>query len=121
MKNFKYTLISSCILCLFGLLACETNLNVQNENEPDIVRAFSNPNDLVNTVGGGLLTWWNGANGNQHPGLALAIGANLTTGERAGAGQVDFSVIPRIAYPDYVNGYRSTFARPITRAFRCLV
>ena len=102
MKNFKYTLISSCILSLFGLLACETNLNVQNENEPDIVRAFSNPNDLVNTVGGGLLTWWNGANGNQHPGLALAIGANLTTGERAGAGQVDFSVIPRIAYPNSV-------------------
>ncbi|MFT4802885.1 MAG: hypothetical protein ACI93P_000619 [bacterium] len=102
MKNFKYTLISSCILCLFGLLACETSLNVQNENEPDIVRAFSNPNDLVNAVGGGLLTWWNGANGNQHPGLALAIGANFTTGERAGAGQEDFSVIPRIAYPNSV-------------------
>jgi hypothetical protein len=92
----------SCILFLFGLLGCETDLNVQNENEPDIIRAFSNPNDLVNTVGGGLLTWWNGANGNQHPGLALAAGANFTTSERAGAGQVDFSTIPRIAYPNSV-------------------
>jgi hypothetical protein len=102
MKKIKYTIISSCILCFVVLQSCEDYLVVINENEPDIVRAFSNPNDLVNTVGGGLLTWWNGANGNQHPGLALATGANLSTSERAGAGQEDFSIIPRIAYPNSV-------------------
>jgi len=55
---------------------------------------FSNPRDLINTVGGRISYLVNGTNGDQHPGLALAIGANLTTGERAGAGQQDVSEIP---------------------------
>jgi len=102
MKNLKYSIVSLCIFCLLGISACDNDLEVTNQNEPDIIRAFSNPRDLINTVGGGFLTWWNGTNGDQHPGLALAIGANLTTGERAGAGQQDFSEIPRIAYPNSV-------------------
>lgn len=96
MRNFR-------TLCTVGLalaiVGCEdlTELNVQNNNNPDTERALANAEDVESLIAGSFLSWWS-ATQKSAPSMATTTMADEGTGSWGNWGMQDLSSEPRVAY-----------------------
>ncbi|BDD05831.1 RagB/SusD family nutrient uptake outer membrane protein [Aureibacter tunicatorum] len=90
------------IIILLGLLlsfaSCSLlweDLDVENENAPDLDDVYSNPEEYPALLTGAYRVWWNSAIG-QNPALALGVGAEQICSGYGSWGMRTFNTIPRV-------------------------
>lgn len=105
----KWSRIGSAALLLFAFTACEgldqlTDLDVENQNNPDRELAIATAGDVQSLISGSFLTWWRGWQGSYSgfgcPGGALATAADEVTMSWGNFGMQQLSSEPRVAWPN---------------------
>lgn len=98
-------LISSLWLLLaVALTGCQTDLSVENQNNPDRERALASASDVEAIIGGAFLNYWSGTQ-KYDPSMALSVTADENTSSWGNFGMQDLSSEPRTAY-DNSSSYR---------------
>jgi hypothetical protein len=88
------------------ILSC-ADLNVENLNEPDFSRVFTNPDDLMNFAGGTFKTIHNAAQGDEGPALSMGGMADQTSCPWC-CGMFDLGREPRVGFVNQKNHYNQT-------------
>lgn len=104
MKTLRYFLLFS-IVTAFLFTSCES-LEVENLNDPDFEKAFSNPSDVKGVAGSLINTWYMTVNAADGIAMMTWVGADAGTCSWGNFAMRDFSYEPRIAWdntPAYSN------------------
>lgn len=100
--NFLSLLVLAGSMLLFT--SC-LDLNVENPNAPDAVRALGSPDDVEAFAGSQYQQWWNGTQKN-YPGMTLAVMSGHSTSSWGNFGMFDLGAVPRQAFinsPSYAD------------------
>jgi hypothetical protein len=102
----------SCLLiCLtLAIAACETALEVQNDNAPDRERVLSEASDVETLIGGSFLLWFQATEG--CAAWLTAVAADVTTVSWTRCGGLQVSQEPREPWPNNPNSIGSELEEP---------
>ncbi|MFC1565047.1 hypothetical protein ACFL6G_08935 [candidate division KSB1 bacterium] len=60
-----------CFTALGVLFACTTDMDIRNDNDPDLKRVIVSPTDIEGLISGAFRGYWHAVNG-YHPGNTLS-------------------------------------------------